>query len=94
LQLNSDFVAAKRLLHTFKGTAGTVGAQQLAKAVAQAEAMLTQNGNSPDGAAILTTLNEAIAPARLAIEAALQQLAPSPDMAATVAANDAGGRRR
>jgi two-component system sensor histidine kinase/response regulator len=87
LQLNSDFVAAKRLLHTFKGTAGTVGAQQLAKAVAQAEAMLTQNGNSPDGAAILTTLNEAIAPARLAIEAALQQLAPSPDMAATVAAN-------
>jgi two-component system sensor histidine kinase/response regulator len=87
LQLNSDFVAAKRLLHTFKGTAGTVGARRLAQAVAQAEAMLTQNGNSPDCTTLLTTLTEAIAPARLAIEAALQQLAPAPDVVATVAAN-------
>jgi two-component system sensor histidine kinase/response regulator len=93
LLLNSDFIAAKRLLHTFKGTSGTIGALQLAKVASQMEASLSNNDSSPDCAGLLTELTDAIAPARLAIENVLQQLAPSTqaNLAVAVRSPQVGG---
>ena len=46
---DDKLVEAKHLLHTLKGTAATVGSQQLASVAAQAEAAL-ENANNPPNA--------------------------------------------
>jgi HPt (histidine-containing phosphotransfer) domain-containing protein len=67
---------ARNLLHTLKGTAATVGSQQLAGVAAQAEAALENSDRLPNAEHLLADIAAAMARARTAMQKVVRQLVP------------------
>jgi PAS domain S-box-containing protein len=78
-----DTVAAERAMHTLRGTAGSIGAAEVARRAGEAEQALRQARPQPDILASLAAVEQALRPLLAALATALPP--PAPVAAATVA---------
>ena len=81
---NDKLAEARRLLHTLKGTAATLGAQTLADVAAQAEVALKNVDNPPNAGQLLAAIAAAMTLARAAMEKVVHQLDPCANSASIV----------
>jgi len=79
-----DLVGAKNHLHTFKGTAGTVGLTRLAKELARIEALCQSGGDIADICTQSVSLGTTVKMAKAALEAAASHLGKPFDLTPVV----------